>query len=311
MWRLNELICIKCWEQCLLYGEYPIKFVHKIWPFLNILWQRLKLLHSCPLQTLSQWLVRRAGMTSCYAVLLHWLLTRVRRNLATFVLYPLPPYLPSLSASDLVSQQQLAALSYWHIVSCFWVFIFLPLSTVSFSFFSSLPGTLFFIPWDPGSLSLPPLCLWGHLCHYSYLFVIISIPHQSKVLKAAHLCFAFLLPPRVAGTEQTFNIYLSSILGGVSSPVGDGFRNGFEPDLSVRAWRCLQEKPDFLQFLHTGLASCWSEVSPGFLSLFRPTLTLWPWANHTISWDLVSISEWWRGDLSNVQGSFEFWLFGW
>lgn len=46
----------------------------------------------------------------------------------------------------------------------------------------------------PGSLPLPVSGLWGDLCHYSSLSVIISVPHQSEFLKATHLFFAFLLP---------------------------------------------------------------------------------------------------------------------
>lgn len=125
-----------------------------------------------------------------------------------FVLYHIFHHIStSLSSLNLVLQQQLAALSYWRIVSCFWVFIFLCLLSVSLSLLLCLAhcsvsrGTREVFPYLLSGL-------WGHLCHYSYCSVIICIPHQSEFLKAAHLFFAFLLPPRAAGTEQTFNIYI-------------------------------------------------------------------------------------------------------
>lgn len=164
--------------------------------------------------------------------LLQWLLTPAGYNLATVLssAYPFHLICHLFLTWTLCFSNNLAALSYRYIISCFWVFIFLTLSAVTYSFFPFLPGSLFFIPWDPVQEItflqevFPYLVsgLWGHLCHYSYLFVIISVPHQSEFLKATHLSlFAFLLPNRVVSTEQAFNTYLSSILGEVCSPAGE------------------------------------------------------------------------------------------
>lgn len=133
---------------------------------------------------------------------------------SVFVLcLPLPPYLPSLSNLDFPACVSAR-------VSCSWLsayhfmllspHFFITLCTVSYSFSAALPGSLLFIPWDTVreitflQETFPYLLsgLWGHLCHYSYLFVIIAGSHQSEFLKATHFFFfAFLLPNWVVGTE--------------------------------------------------------------------------------------------------------------
>lgn len=153
-------------------------------------------------------------------VLLHWLLTLLEYNLTTFLSSAYPFHLIYYSWRAWT----LHFSSYWHIVTYFPVFIFVIVSTNLF-FFLLFIWLILFTPWVPAQEiachleAFPsPLCgLQGHLClHSYYLFVILSIPHHKS--KATRFFFAFLLPKRVLGTDQSFSKYLNNILREVFIP---------------------------------------------------------------------------------------------